>query len=88
MKQASNSRLIKDKDREKINDVMDRVDSVMSGTLPDSLQSRIPTLPGNLPVPPGFFPNQSGNQALLPGSFRSLLPARPKSPSSDLKSKP
>lgn len=87
-KQVSSSSLIKEKDREKINDAMEKVDSAFSGRLPGGLQDRIPKLPANLPLQPGLLPNQSGSQPFQSGSFRSLLPTRTKSKLTDLKSKP
>ncbi|MEJ7592430.1 MAG: hypothetical protein WKF77_12840 [Planctomycetaceae bacterium] len=87
-KQVSSSSLIKEKDREKFNDAMEKVDSAFSGRLPDDLQDRIPKLPGNLPLQPGLLPNPLGSQPFQTGSFRSLLPTRPKPPLTDLNSKP
>jgi len=88
VKQVSSSSLINDRDREKVNSAMEKVDSVLSGQLPGSLQNKIPTLRGNLPLQPGWLPDYSGNLPSQPGSFRSLLPSRPKRPSTDLKLKP
>ena len=88
VKQVSSSSLIKDRDREKVNRSMEKVDSILSGQLPGDLQHKIPTLRGNLPLQPGLLPDYSGNLPLQSGSFRSLLPPRPKSPSTDLKLKP
>ena len=88
VKQVSSSSLIKDKDREKINGVMGKVDSVLSSQLPGGLQSRIPALPGNLPRQPGLLPNHLENLPFQSGTFRSMLSTRPKPSSDDLKLKP
>ena len=51
VKQVSNSRLIKDKDRQKINQTMERVDRVLRGAaLPPGFQENIPRVPGILPL--------------------------------------
>ncbi len=88
VKQVSSSSLIKDKDRAKINGALEKVDSVLSGQLPDGLQSKISKFRGNLPIQPGLLPNQSGNLPFQPPSLRSLLPPRQKPVTRDLKSKP
>ena len=88
VKQVSSSSLIKDKDRAKIDGVMERVDAVLSGQIPPSLQKKIPMIPGNLPLQPGILPIQSGNLPFQTGSFRSLLPTRPKQQSTVPKAKP
>ena len=88
VKQVSSSSLIKDKDREKINGVMGKVDSVFGSQLPGGLQSRIPALPGNLPRQPGLLPNHLENLPFQSGTFRSMLSTRPKPSSDDLKLKP
>jgi hypothetical protein len=87
-RQVSSSSLIKEKDRAKIDSALERVDSIFSGQLPDSLQSRAPALPGNLPLSPGLLPVQSGNLRLKRGSFQSLWPSQPRTPSTDLQSQP
>ncbi|MBC7965641.1 MAG: TIGR03545 family protein [Fuerstia sp.] len=87
-RQVSSSKLIKDKDREKVNDAMGKVDSIFGGQLPGGPQSRIPALPGNLPRQPGLIPNHLDNLPFQSGSFRSMLPTRPKPSSTDLKSQP
>ena len=84
VKQVSNSSLIKDKDRERINESMEKVDAVLSGKIPAGLKLKIPSLPGNMPVPPGFLPMQTENLPLQPGIFRSMLPTRP----TELQTKP
>jgi len=66
VKQVSSSSLIKDKDREKINSTVEKLDSALSGQIPPELQKKIPTLPGNA--------------ALNTGSLRSLLPPRLQQP--------
>ena len=88
VKQVSNSSLIKDKDRAKIDGVMGQVDAVLSGQIPPSLQKKIPAIPGNLPLQPGILPIQSGNLPQQLGSFKSLLPARPKQKLTEPKTKP
>lgn len=88
MKQVSASSLVKDKDREKINGAMEKVDSVLGGQIPSGLQSRFSKLPGNLPLQPDFLSTPSGSLPLNPGSFQSLLPTRSKQSSSDVKMQP
>ena len=88
VKQVSSSSLIKDKDRAKIDGVMEKVDAVLSGQLPPSLQKKIPTIPVNLPLQPGILPIQSGNLPFKSGSFKSFLPTRPKQPSTETRPKP
>jgi len=88
VKQVSNSSLIKDKDRAKIDGVMGQVDAVLGGQIPPSLQKKIPALPGNLPLQPGILPIQSGNLPQQLGSFKSLLPTRPKQKLTEPKTKP
>ena len=78
MKQVSNSSFIKEADRKKMDDVMERVDSVMSGQIPSELRQKIPKLRGNFPMSPDLLPMKPGNLPLQPGSFGSLLPSRPK----------
>ena len=84
----SNSSFIKEADRDKIDGVMEKVDSVMGGQIPSELQKKIPKLPGNLPMSPDLLPIRTGNLPLQPGSFRSLLPTRPKQQSSERSTKP
>ena len=88
MKQVSNSSFIKEADRKKMDDVMERVDSVMSGQIPSELRQKIPKLRGNFPMSPDLLPMKPGNLPLQPGSFGSLLPSRPKQQSPELKTKP
>ena len=88
VKQVSNSSLIKEKDRDKINGVMEKVDSVMSGQIPSELQQKIPKLPGNLPLSPDMLPFKTGNLPFQTGSFRSLLPTRPKPQATEPMTKP
>ena len=81
VKQVSNSGLIHDTDRAKIDSAMGNLDAVLSGQTPSSLQKKIPTIPGNLPFQAGNLPQQLG-------SFRSLLPTRPKQQLTEPKSTP
>ena len=70
MKQVSNSSVIKEKDREKINQTMDKLDGVLhSAALPADIGKKLPGLPGNLPP--------------TPGSLKSLLPRFVNPPSRD-----
>jgi len=62
VKQISSSNLLHDKDREQVKRAMKNVDAVLNGHIPSDLQSKIPTLRGDLPF--------------QPGTFRSLLPPR------------
>lgn len=88
MKQVSTSGLVKDKDREKLNGALEKIDSVLDGRIPAGQQGKFPKLPGNLPTQPDFLSTPSGNFPLNPGSFQSLLPTRSKSSSSDVKTYP
>ncbi|MDA1229511.1 MAG: hypothetical protein O2856_01930 [Planctomycetota bacterium] len=88
VRSVSSSSLINEKDRDKINGTMEKVDSVFSGQIPSELQKKIPQLPADLPFQPGILPFQSGNLPLQSGSFRSLLPTRPKQFSSQPKTLP
>ena len=88
MKQVSNSSLIKDKDREKINKKTGDVAAVLNGQIPAGLQRKIPVLPGNLPPTLGFLPIQTGSLPLHSDSSPSFLQTRPKLPATELKTKP
>ncbi|MCA9011244.1 MAG: TIGR03545 family protein [Planctomycetaceae bacterium] len=78
VKQVSNSSLIKDKDRAKLNGAMEKFDDVLSGQIPADLQKKIPQLPGTLSLPPGMLPTPSANSILQNGSLKSFLPTRPR----------
>jgi hypothetical protein len=88
MKQVSTSSIVNDKDREKLNGAIEKIDSVLDGQIPPGLQGRFPKLPGNLPNQPDFLSTPSGNFPLNPGRFQSLLPTRSKQSSSDVKMEP
>lgn len=78
IRQVTNSRLIPQKDQEKISRVMNEIDNTLQGrSLPGSLQEKIPQLPpgllelpATLPRTPGFFPQTPSyvpqTQGLLP----------------------
>jgi uncharacterized protein (TIGR03545 family) len=87
MKQVSNSSLLKDKDREKLNGAMEKFDNVLSGQIPADLQKKIPKLRGTLPLPPGMLPTASANSILQNGSLKSLLPTRPREASANPQSR-
>lgn len=53
-RQVSNSRLINEKDREKINQSMEKAEGMLrEGVIPAGIQKKLPGLPGNVPLPSG-----------------------------------